>query len=554
MFPLLLLACSTSGHIQLGGDDTDRDTAIPTDDSADELPSESSLTLGEPVMTPEGGAFVGEATVTLDVDGGDGDLEFCRADPGDTDCTFQAYTGPITLGASTILHARVNLEGQLSRTIGHSFVEVDDTVGAFSSTVPVLIFWTTGSAPDSTDDVSIGLTVVEPAEGGEVTVLDTPIDSGRGRIHVHGSSSSGFEKKAYDLELRRPDNDDDRKASLGGMPKNGDWVLYAPYYFDEALVRNPLAYALSNTVGRYAPHTQFAEVFLAQRHRAVTSADYLGVYVITEEVEIDADRVAITPMLPEDVAEPEVTGGYLFKIDRTGTGESGFYAGSGGGVWQFQQSFVNVQPSESELVRPQSSYLTATLDSIGDALVRPDLTDPRTGLRYDELLDVDSFIDHHILNVYLKNPDSFRLSGYMFKDREGLVQAGPLWDFDRAAASADSRAWLPTWWDDQNETTDCTDVWEFGWYPGLFDDPVFADRYWARMEELLRGDLSNDAVDAQIDALVTPLDAPAARNSTRWGSSDYRARVAELKAWLHTRNAWMLQCIDTYPDPRDCPG
>jgi hypothetical protein len=63
--------------------------------------------------------------------------------------------------------------------------------------------------------------------------------------------------------------------------------------------------------------------------------------------------------------------------------------------------------------------------------------DPSTGQHYAELIDVPSFIDHHILHMLLKNPDAFALSSFFHKDRAGRLVAGPLWDLDLALGAED---------------------------------------------------------------------------------------------------------------------
>lgn len=539
---LLLLACGTTQVI--GVDPPAEDTApVDAADSAEELPAPDPL--GKLVITPDGGTFVEEVEVTVERVDGTGTIETCRTDPYETRCSWQAYTGPLTLGRSTILRARITQDGAES-IVARSFTELDADLADFESPLPLLVFWTDDSAPTDDTDVALGLTVHEPGGGGRTSIVGEATDSGRARLHARGSSSLGFEKAAYDMELWEADDNADRNDELLGLPRNADWVLYAPYYYDEALIRNPLAFTLSRAVGRYAPNHRFVELFLADRGQPVSEADYRGVYVLLEEIEVDEERVAITPLAETDVAEPEVTGGYLFKIDRTGEGESGFWVGSAGGQFDFQQSFVAVEPSESELVRPQSDYLQDRLDAAGWAVADLD--------GYEELLDVDSFIDHHILNVVMKNPDAFRLSGYLFQDREGKLQAGPVWDFDRSAASLDSRSYDPTWWDNQNETPDCTAVFTFGWYEGLFEDPAFAARYWSRFSELLDGELSAEALDATIVALADGLEEPAARDAARWGQAPFPGEIAELRAWMAARHAWMRACIDEEPDPRTCRG
>lgn len=534
------------------GDSTDypNDSGIeeaPGTDETGEEPDASTL-----LFSPNGGAFIDSVEVTLTVEGAALDIEYCLAEPDESECSLLPYSGPIRITGSTILHGR--MAGAVEDE-ARAFVSAAGELSSFNSNIPVMIVFTEGEGPrDTVNHVPVGLVVLEPAEGANVGVFDPPVDSGRGRMRVRGSSSADAEKKPYDLELWEASADDDRSEALFGLPSNGDWALYAPYYFDDALIRNSLAYGLSNDIGRYGPRTAFFELYLAQFGQPVRAVDYRGVYVLVEEVERDEDRVNVTEILPEDIAVPEVTGGYIVKIDRVGDGEAGFSAGTANGQWDFQQTFVAVYPNEQTLERAQETYLRERLNGVGWALAEEDLTDPQSGLRYDEMMEVDSFIDHHIVNVLLKNPDSFRLSGYMYQDRGGLLNAGPVWDFDRSAASPDGRAADPRWWDNQNVTTDCTDVWEFGWYKGLFDIPEFRDRYWSRFESLLLNEYSADNLDARIVGLAEGLDEPAARNRDRWGAADFQGEIAELRVWFRDRHAWMLGCIQTYEDPRDCPG
>ncbi|MBM4367303.1 MAG: CotH kinase family protein [Deltaproteobacteria bacterium] len=552
---LLALACTGQTIITTGGGDST--PAGSGDTGTEEVPGDTDTDTAQPgeatlVYSPDGGGFVNSVEVTLSVEGGSADIEWCAADPDEATCNFMPYTGPFSLDESQIVHARLSTDAEPH---ARAFVEIDSSLVPWSSNIPVFVFWTETGAPSDTEThVPMGMVVLEPPDGGELGLLDAAVDSGRARMRVRGSSSSGFEKKAYDLELWEAEIDDDRSEALLGLPANGDWALYAPYYFDDALVRNPLAYGISNAIGRYAPRTAFMEMFLAERGRAVSSSDYIGVYVLVEEVERDPDRVDVTELLPEDVAEPEVTGGYIFKIDRTGPGESGFSAGSAGGEFEFQQGFVYVQPDESTIVRAQSNYLKDRIDSAGWALAASDLVDPFSGLPYDEIIDVGSFIDHHIVNIVMKNPDAFRLSGYYFQDREGLVNAGPVWDFDRTAGSADSRSYDPEWWDNQNETGDCTAMFTFGWYEALFEIPEFQDAYWTRFEGLLENELSEDNLVGMIDTLAEDLVEPAARNSARWGSAGFEPSIADLEDWMRQRHRWMLACIQSEPDPRDCRG
>ncbi|MCC7109754.1 MAG: CotH kinase family protein, partial [Deltaproteobacteria bacterium] len=438
------------------------------------------------------------------------------------------------------------------------FAEGD--AASFSTDLPLLLFWTRGEVPQEKSELytSFSMLVLEPSAGGRVVFPAAASVATRAGLKIRGSSSAWYPKLPWRLELWDELSDDDRELPLLGLPAESDWALGAPLDFDRALMRTSLAYQLSRDAGRYAPRTQHVEVFILGEGGALRSEDYVGVYELTETVKRDADRVAVTRIEPGDVAYPAVTGGYLFKEDRTGPDEAGFTAGTADGALWFQQPFVWVTPTESELAEAQRVYLVGLLDDLGRALTSPGFLSPTSGLHYSAILDTDSFIDHHILNVFAKNPDALRLSGYFHKDRLGLLAAGPLWDFDRTMGCAsDDRAADPTWWDATNVTSDTTDMFHHGFFGGLFTDPAFRAAYFARMDELLAGPLAPAHTHALLDAWADQLAEAHARNFARW--SDYGPRgtfddeVQLLKDWLAERHGWMSACL-ALPDPMDCTG
>lgn len=540
------------------GDDTAVDTDAPeppAPDSGEAVvvvtdTAVEGVTNGEamPVFSPDGGGFVSETKVSLSSSTGAGSLVYCQGEP-DRMCDLEPYKGPITLNGSGILYARVD-DG--TETVGvveaRSFVELDSAVAAFTSELAVMVFWTNGESADDSNPVAMGLDVFESAS--DLTASSS--SSGRARLKVRGSSSYGTAKLSYDMELWAADSDADRREPLLGMPEEGDWVLYAPYYYDQALIRNSLGYQLSHDIGRYAPRTKFVELFVAEYGQPVSMTDYDGLYVITEEIERGTNRVDVTEIGPDDNALPAVTGGYVIKRDRAGSNESGFWPGQAGGAFSFNYPMVWVDPEEDERTDAQQDYISGLLDDFAAALIAADHTSPTSGLHYSEIVDVGSWIDHHILNILFKNPDAFRLSGYMHKDREGLLHAGPLWDLDRTAGGNDSRCTDPLLWDASNITSDMTPAFTWGWYGGLFDDPDFREQYFSRLSSLLENELSKDAILTHIDEMEQTIGAAGGRNTARWGTADFSGQISALRSWFGQRHDWMTACLDEEPDPRDC--
>lgn len=509
--------------------------------------------------SPAAQVFVDELTLTLQVTT---DVEIAYTldgtEPGSRD---EVYTGPITLDESTQVRAvALDIHGDpFGEPIALSYVRVSDALADFSSNLPVLVLSSSRSLPESkADHVQFSLQVHTPGPDGR-TRLEVPDQDLRAGLKVRGSSSAGYPKKPYGLELWSEQDDEDQAAELLGMPAESDWVLLAPLNFDRALMRNALAYQLSRDVGRYAPRTRFVELFAEGRNGELDEESYRGVYVLVERIKRDPERVAIQELGPQDNSLPELSGGYLFKEDRTAEDENGFTAGTAGGTFEFQQPFVAVDPKEEELSFSQARYLSDTLDTLGESLAAPDFQDPESGSHYGEQIDTAAWIDHHILNTLPKNPDAFRLSGYFSKDRDGPIVAGPLWDFDRTmGCESDSRAEDPTWWDPSNQTTDTTYIFEHGFWLGLFADPQFQDAYWARWVELLEGELALDQILGHVQSMEAELSEAAQRNTARWPDyaprgGSYTFEVDLLEQWLTVRHRWISLCVER-EDPQSCRG
>lgn len=515
------------------------------------------------VVSPPPGAFTAPPSVTITIDDPDdrvGELELWYTLDGSTPVpgtSMQAQPGtPITLDRSRGLRVFATDHGAVRFAFAGTYLVLEPNVATFSSNLPVLVMWGEVPAPETKlpNFTPSSMTLFVPPPGGRAVWPGPATDSVRAGLKVRGSSTASYPKHPYHVESRSALVDGDEKLAMLGMPADSDWALNAPLDFDRALMRNSLAYALSNAIERWAPRTEFAEVFVAGGGETVGMDDYVGVYEVTEMIMRSDSRVDIAKIEDEDITEPAISGGYIFKEDRLGPGEGGWRPspGTAGNTLVFHNNFVLVDPEENDAVAVQRMWLKAYTDEVAFAVTSPTFTGP-SGKHYRELIDVDAFIDHHIINVFTKNPDAFRLSGYYYKDRSGPLAQGPVWDFDRTMGCAsDGRAADPMGWGD----TGGTGFFVYGFYGGLFKDPEFRARYWARLGQLLKGPLSPEAIEQWVDPWGARLTEAAARNFTRWSNyqprGGYTGELNILKTWLASRAAWMTMCLQR-PDPRMCP-
>jgi hypothetical protein len=513
-------------------------------------------------FSPTAGTFVGRETVTLSVKGSasqNGASIHYTLDGSLPNAMSPIYREPLTLDRSTRLRAvaivpDAALQGPVATEI---YLRVDPDTQNFTSHLPIILIHTFESGTldaYGTDHVQAALQVLEPTSGTSRIVGRAALDARIG-IHVRGQTSRNFPKKQYAMELRADDDDSDSDRPLLGLPSHSDWVLSDPIPYDRALIRNALAFAISNRIGRYAPRTRFAEAFVVDDGGDVRAGNFLGFFTLIEKIARDPQRVNVSRLPTSAASTPDVTGGFLLRIDKGG---ADFDAA---GRWlQF------VYPDAGDMMlperKPQLDFIRTFVDGFGQAASAADFKHPSTGQHYSEFIDVDAWIDHNIINALTKNVDALRISAYFHKDRDGLsraesrgrLAAGPVWDFDRSMGTPyDQRATEPEEW----QTWGASDFFNEGWWRLLFRDPDFRSRYRARFMALLDGEFSADSLDRIVDGMVLQVGDAADRNFRRWTQfpprdDSHAAEIALLKDFLRRRVAWIKTQLDTSPwaDPR----
>src|SRR5690606_21792199 len=103
-------------------------------------------------------------------------------------------------------------------------------------------------------------------------------------------------------------------------------------------------------------------------------------------------------------------------------------------------------PKLSKLTSAQTDYIRDYVQRFEDALYA-DYDRQWATHGYLEYIDRASWIDHHLLNTFLKNADAFWRSSYFTKGRDAKLVAGPIWDFDRSMGSTDLRIQRWDTWD-----------------------------------------------------------------------------------------------------------
>ncbi len=495
------------------------------------------------LFSPSAGTFVGSETVALSVQAR-ADIHF-TLDGSLPTVMSPVYRGPLTLDKSTRLRAVAIVAdvGRQGPVATEMYLRVNPDTQRFTSHLPIILIHTFEAGtpePFGTEYVPAALQVFQPQSGTTRIVGRAALDARIG-IHVRGVTSRNFPKKQYAVELRADDKDSDNDQPLLGLPSSSDWVLSDPIAYDRALIRNALAFELSNRIGRYAPRTRFAEVFMVDDGGDVRAGAFLGFFTLIEKISRAPERVNVSRLPESATSVPAMSGGFILRIDK---GVADFDAGGR------RLQFVYPDPEDMSVPerRPQLDFIRAFLDGFAQAASAANFKNPSTGQHYSEYIDVDTWIDHNILNALTKNVDGMRFSSYFYKERGGRLAAGPVWDFDRSLGTPwDPRATEPEEW---NQTFNATDYFNEGWWRLLFRDPEFRSRYRARFKALLNGEFSADNLDRIVDGIASKVGDAASRNFRRWTQfpprdNSHAAEIALLKDFLRRRVAWIKGQLDT---------
>lgn len=425
--------------------------------------------------------------------------------------------------------------------------DISAQVSFESSHLPIVIINSLGQTIPDEPKITADMGIIDNGPGQINNLTDSYNNyDGKIGIEIRGSSSQSFPKKQYGIETR-DSNGEDLGVELLGFPEEDDWVLYAPYS-DKSLLRNVITYRLGNVIGRYASRTRLVEV--------VINDQYQGVFVLMEKIKRDKNRVDISKLEEDEIAGDDLTGGYIVKIDKfTGGGGEGWTSPfpSRGGLSP-NVTFQYEYPKADDIVPEQQEYIENYITAFEEALKGPDFLDATTG--YKNWADIDSFVDFIIINELTKNVDGYRLSTFMYKDKDsngGKLTMGPLWDFNLAFGNADyCEGSITSGWGLDFNSVCSGDNWQIPfWWDRLLQDPEFTTKLNDRWDGLRATTLSDAALGQMIDDLSTELGEATGRNFERWPvlneyvwpnnfvGGSYDAEINYLKSWIEDRTAWI---------------
>ena len=371
--------------------------------------------------------------------------------------------------------------------------------------------------------------------------------SGNIGIETRGNSTQLYEKKTYTIELW-DENLEDQSQALLGMGEEEDWILHA-MVLDKTQFRVPLCFDLFREMGHYSSNYRFVEV--------VINDEYRGVYILTEKIKRDDNRVDIAKLDSLEIEGRALTGGYILRIDWTWDIDEDEYFisnyDSQGGVPLAYQYYY---PKAENIHQNQKDYIKEWMDAFEDAVYSTDFYS--NGIRYTELINVTSFTDFLIINELSKNSDGYKLSTYMHKDRidsDDRLHAGPIWDFDQTyGLSLVCSSNNPTGWTYTQEQEWCDDVQTMPmFWHAMMSDTVFTNHLACRWSTLRQGPLDLDSLFHRIDEMNSHVGEAITRNFERWDFlgqniwfepeplplETHEEEVEYMKNWIQERITWL---------------
>lgn len=517
-------------------------------------PGPTGLVIPQPVtFSKVSGTFTGTFNLTL---GGavTGQTIRYTLDGSMPTMSSTEYTSPFTIASSMLVRARIfeTATGavgfvnaayyeQLAADLSH----YTGTGAAFKSALPIVVLNNNGTNELGDAERNTRIQIYDRGASGYASLATTaaPTQTFNSVAKIRGRSSASFAKKSYGIEIQN-ETGDGIDASILGMPAGEDWALIGCYDFDRAFMRNAWIYEISRQAGHWAPRTRLVEVYFNQDGDNLEYSDYRGVYILCETIRNGSERVDIAKLETADISQPNLSGGYIFKVDPPEADEYSWRTNRPLPSTIDGAALVIHRPKLASLAVSQINYLrdyfqqfeTTAFSEAPNFLTR----------NYRKYIDSAAWADHNLFNALAKNVDALRLSAYYHKDRNEKIAAGPLWDFDRSinnTNSGDNRDADPTGW---RGTGDATDYFNFAWWQPLFQDIEFRQLYVDRWHAMRKGPLATANVNSVLDGYLAEFkpgdaDNPAKRDYARWygSSNNIGTETNNMKTWLENRSSWI---------------
>lgn len=241
---------------------------------------------------------------------------------------------------------------------------------------------------------------------------------------VRGNVTQQMPKKAFAVKL-------DKKSGVLGMPAHKRWVLLANWK-DRTLMRNEVAFGLAKVFKQTFPNDGMAWNPSGQHVELVYNGVHVGNYYLCEQIKIDGGRLNINdPYDAKDAVGDPASYGYLLENDdEVENDNSGNLMSTGSGdCWFYTANYIpfifkddlDSDGSPSSTIR---NYVQNFVRGVEDNLYAGS---------YDtafDKMDLTSFVDYWLVQELMMNNEAAQPKSCYMSINNGVLSAGPLWDFD----------------------------------------------------------------------------------------------------------------------------
>ena len=362
------------------------------------------------------------------------------------------------------------------------------------------------------------------------------IESAEVKIRGRGNTAWRVDKKSYKLKF--PSKVCLMDESIGDT-KAKDWTLLACHY-DKSLVRNFVGYRMASVLDgiEWTPYAEMVDVYL--------NGEYRGVYMLSDQVEVNKKRVNIKDSTTEDDI------GFLLELDSWSTGTYNVdYFKTNGFKYTIKNDFRDEE--QAEAVRYH-------LDTVYNVLLEGDFD------KISGIVDLDSAVDMFIVNEVYKNIDVGSGSFYLyFKEPQGKLYFGPVWDLDGALGRMNHSASADGLYAGHKISGDGKYSGNANiWFAALMSNKGFRDlvaKRWVEVKDLLTA-----SVDDSIASVLENVDQYE-RNFKKWPIlTEYtptevtyptcKGHIEFLDRWIKARISWLdsyftsVDYAENYPADR----
>jgi len=386
--------------------------------------------------------------------------------------------------------------------------------------LPTFYITTTNSVPIMSTDIWVTGKVTIVSSNPTECIKDSTIEiRGRGN-----STWTKMAKKSFRMKFGK-------KTRILNLPaKEKDWVLMANYA-DKTLLRNAVAFEIGKQLGMaYTPPVRYGDVYL--------NGDYIGNYLITDQLEVAVNRVPLEKQDTTMATLPDISGGYLLEINGTlDTIEDPIYLKTDKGL-----NVIVKYPKDDDINLEQKNYIFNFLKNFESTLFSSTYLDPSIG--YRNMVDTAAIVNWYLACELTGNPDCF-WSTYFYKKRNiDKIIFGPLWDYDIAFSNDDRLG------DATQKLMRINAFYTKAWINQFYSDTWFQKKVYTRLLEMKSCGLLQHLQDF-IDQKVIELNASQTLNFKRWDilntkiyreiaiRGSYTAEVSFFKNYLTNHFAYL---------------